>query len=270
MKEACPEDCRLSNWTAFSACSMSCGVGVEVSTRHVLTPDRNGGAPCESLVSVRPCEAAAPCECDVSAWGHWSSCSHSCGELGTMVRTRAVIRKDSPKRSAAAAHPTYKCPPKVDIIPCNRQPCGQDCVMSAWSNWTDCSSEFECLEGVRSRHRTVLQQSAFGGKRCNRTVESRPCRRGACPVDCSVGIWSNWSDCSTSCAGGVSSRSKWLCALFGETAFGYGTVRWVTVTYSTRVLCHFCLLARPVLRAPDSNGSPCPLVKHERPCNSIG
>jgi len=48
-------DCKLSSWSAWSACSQACG-GSQTSTRYVVTNEHCGGTPCNTTLSKRqPC-----------------------------------------------------------------------------------------------------------------------------------------------------------------------------------------------------------------------
>lgn len=50
-----PVDCLLSEWSAWSDCSVACGGGVQSRTRTVLREASNGGVSCGELVEYRPC-----------------------------------------------------------------------------------------------------------------------------------------------------------------------------------------------------------------------
>ena len=41
----------------------------------------------------------------------------------------------------------------------------KDCIMGEWSAWTECSNP--CGKGSKQRKRAVIQESSFGGKRCD-------------------------------------------------------------------------------------------------------
>ena len=60
-----PVDCVVSSWSAFGACSASCGGGTQTQTRTIVTPDSNGGAACPALsqsqaCNVQACQSQAP------------------------------------------------------------------------------------------------------------------------------------------------------------------------------------------------------------------
>uniref|UniRef100_A0A914BZJ1 SMB domain-containing protein n=1 Tax=Acrobeloides nanus TaxID=290746 RepID=A0A914BZJ1_9BILA len=64
---------------------------------------------------------------------------------------------------------TYVCPPL-------------DCHVSEWSSWSECFTErgHRCGCGKQERRRKILQEPAYGGKRCPSLVETKACFR-ECP-----------------------------------------------------------------------------------------
>jgi hypothetical protein len=50
-----PVDCVVSSWSAFGACSASCGGGTQTQTRTVITAAANGGAACPALSQSQAC-----------------------------------------------------------------------------------------------------------------------------------------------------------------------------------------------------------------------
>ncbi|XP_011298233.1 uncharacterized protein [Fopius arisanus] len=60
-KQRSPRDCKISDWSAWSACSRSCGVGETQRLRKIIVKARRGGKPCHSLKETKWCGSAAPC-----------------------------------------------------------------------------------------------------------------------------------------------------------------------------------------------------------------
>ena len=78
---------------------------------------------------------------------------------------------------------------------CDGTPPVVNCVVSAWSEWS------ECVDGVQTRTRTVIQAPQNGGTACPPLIETRSCCE---PVDCVVSAWSDWSICD----GDVRTRTR--------------------------------------------------------------
>jgi hypothetical protein len=162
----CPVNCVVGIWTAWSACSQTCGTGLRSRSRAVLTPPVNGGLSCPSLNDSTGCTQPNACICGVTSWSTWSACNQTCGG-GTRSRDRMIV---------ATAR---DCPPTSESDTCNSQPCVFDCQVSDWSTWSLCNAT--CGTGSRMRLRTVVRPAAGGGLSCPQVVDSEPCATGFGP-----------------------------------------------------------------------------------------
>lgn len=183
-----PVDCVVGPWTEFSSCSKTCGGGTSTRTRAVVTPSSGGGKVCPSLQESQTCNTT-PCnsQCVLSEWGAWSTCDADCSG-GSRSRSRTVVS------------PGANCGPLTDTQACNTAPCPVACTVSAWSAWSPCSSE--CDSGTRTRSRTVVTSSGYGGDDCPVLSESQVCNTQACDSGkppCPVSEWSDWSSCLGQC-----------------------------------------------------------------------
>lgn len=81
---------------------------------------------------------------------------------------------------------------------------------SKWSSWTVCS--VSCGGGRQERSRSCTSPPPSpGGKDCSQLgpeKETRECNTNGCPVNGGYSTWTEWSDCSLSCGGGQSLRSR--------------------------------------------------------------
>jgi len=80
----------------------------------------------------------------------------------------------------------------------------QDCEVSDWVS-TECT--VSCGGGKEELFRNVIIQSV-GGATCPPLTMTRECGMDACPTDCEVSYWSEYSDCSAKCGGGIQQRSR--------------------------------------------------------------
>jgi hypothetical protein len=81
-----------------------------------------------------------------------------------------------------------------------------DCKVEEWSSWGECSAP--CGGGTQARTRAIKVARSGDGRACPALRETRSCNLQNCPVDCEVGEWGSWGECSASCGGGTQSRSR--------------------------------------------------------------
>jgi len=59
-----------------------------------------------------------------------------------------------------------------------------------------------------SRSRNIEREPEFGGEECGPTSDAQQCNVDACNVPCTLDDWSEWSECSKKCNGGIEVRRK--------------------------------------------------------------
>jgi len=228
----CPVHCEVDEWSPWGECDRSCvAIGAtdaemptQSSTRNIITPQKNGGDICPPLVRKRLCPPTllsptsasstspagyplCPSDCLQSEWSSWCHCSKSCQDTestsapGVQSRHRILLRPN--------LFGGVSCGPFNETRECGLEvQCPEDCKVSQWDSWSDCSRT--CEVGVRSRQRTILHPDRFGGSECPPTREVVNCVDEAlCPRNCTVGEWNAWGSCSSSCGGsGMRARSR--------------------------------------------------------------
>lgn len=201
--EPCPIDCQWADWMDWGACTSSCESGQRKRSRHFSIPAQYRGLPCVgSGTEISPCPglSACPVDCEWDDWTAWQKCAVSCGS-GWKRRTR--VRKQYQK---AGGHTCYGTEDGEEA--CSIEACPVDCVLNDWSQWSVCSAT--CGSGRHVRKRPVLTHNTEGGKPCDQSnmIEYKACVASPCPIHCAWGEWAEWTMCTRSCAGGLSSRNR--------------------------------------------------------------
>lgn len=213
-----PEDCTWGDWTFWSSCTKSCGSGVHRRHREVKTAPRHGGKACDPKAreEVGFCNNQTCDTCIDGQWGPWSPWGRCSGTCSPAFRVR---HRDPIKFPNHCGVPALGLEDEYEL--CDYlQECddNQDCLLSSWSLWSDCSCE--CF-GIKERSKRIVRNAKGDGKPCNATMkEVFPCNPGTeeevpekClsslkAGDCELSAWTEWTDCSASCDGGQRERER--------------------------------------------------------------
>ncbi|KAJ7322393.1 hypothetical protein JRQ81_018680, partial [Phrynocephalus forsythii] len=235
-----------SEWTPWSECSASCGLGFRSRYHFCSDPPPSGmGLPCLGPErEEKPCHLQ-PCERDGGwgSWSQWTACTVRCGG-GLRSRTRAC---DSPAPQGAG---DYCEGPPTQVEACGLDPCpGLDCstvggsVFSScgppcprscddlshclWAcepgcyctggrvldgNGTACVEKESCpcldlLSGRRHRPGSTVP-SPDGCNTCTCSQGKLTCTHQACAVPGSWCDWSPWSPCPRTCGSEMMTRYR--------------------------------------------------------------
>jgi len=207
----------------------------------------------------------------VSGWSSWSKCTKTCGG-GVQTATRTVV--------VESAHGGRACPVLSNQQACNTQVC-PNWVTEAWS---ECS--VKCGGGVQTR---VVKCSAGKDADCEAAetagvapASEQSCNTAACPINCAVSAWSEWSVCPKAC-GAVSTQTRKVIAhpanggascpaLVQEKACPCPTDCVVSEWGSWGKCSHTCgggrqSRSRTVLKAAANGGAACAGLSEQRECN---
>ncbi|XP_052715476.1 A disintegrin and metalloproteinase with thrombospondin motifs adt-1-like isoform X1 [Crassostrea angulata] len=200
----CPVDGNWGHWSSWLDCSVTCGTGNQIRRRLCSNPrPENGGRQCQgSSTDTLTCNlGSCPIHGGLSEWNMWSVCSVSCGG-GFKTRERACTNP-SPLHGGSNCSDYF-----TDSDICNTFPCPVNGGFGNWGSWSVCSKS--CEGGYKVRRRLCNSPTPeYGGKNCiGNGSQNLACNELPCPINGGFTEWSNWTDCSKSCGGGLNIRNR--------------------------------------------------------------
>ncbi|XP_006824202.1 thrombospondin type-1 domain-containing protein 7A-like [Saccoglossus kowalevskii] len=196
----CPSDCKLSPWSEWSTCSKTCGTGMKTRSRYLKEREHNNGRQCPYINENNDIVQEVPCHTDCShyVWvaEPWLECDvytykgELCGAGWQRREVQCMSRL--PGKQDAIVDPMYcdkLVQPEGARVPCV-QPCPGDCVVSDWSEWSQC--DHPCSkEALRHRHRFIERHPSLDGGICPVLNETQGCSDTVCfDYEWSVSAWS--------------------------------------------------------------------------------
>uniref|UniRef100_A0A8C4ZJ04 SCO-spondin n=1 Tax=Gadus morhua TaxID=8049 RepID=A0A8C4ZJ04_GADMO len=220
----------MEPWGAWSACSVTCGGGYRSRTRGPIRT--HGTAQGFSACSLQPCGGGRLCPPGQG----WQQCVR--GEVSCEDVTMALSRNCTPgcqcpdgtvlQDGVCVTRAECRCdvdgeqhlPGDAVTRGCNNwwgwtfsllfssDWTFMDGQWSLWTPWGQCS--VSCGAGLQSRYRfcSAPPRSGSGLPCLGDHRKDQACVGPPCTRDGGWGQWSNWTDCTKSCGGGVQSRRR--------------------------------------------------------------
>merc|ERR1740117_2488435 len=112
----CAIDCLYQEWSQWTGCDKSCGVGAQMRSRDHIKTSEYTGTPCSMTNSVtQQChQAPCPVDCVLADWVEWATCTEDCGG-GSKARHREL--------KSWAEHGGVPCGHLGEMISCNEWAC---------------------------------------------------------------------------------------------------------------------------------------------------
>eukprot|EP00928_Gymnodinium_smaydae_P064666 TRINITY_DN4794_c0_g2_i1.p1 TRINITY_DN4794_c0_g2~~TRINITY_DN4794_c0_g2_i1.p1 ORF type:complete len:1188 (-),score=266.17 TRINITY_DN4794_c0_g2_i1:180-3743(-) len=207
-------DCVMGPWSAWTACSRTCGGGQQERSRDILTPASGGGEPCKDVTEVtegcnqQSCDVVHCLDCLWNQWSEWDNCSP---ESGQRFRTRTIEQMPNACGKMCSSEASK------EIQNCTKPP--TEALVCRWTAWNE---EGSCDD--RCGPRSLSKSRALGFAKVTREeaekevdaekslffadeqfdvtctgsqVALQDCGLPSCdqcvPQDCRLNAWSHWS-----------------------------------------------------------------------------
>ncbi|XP_028403037.1 uncharacterized protein LOC114525804 isoform X2 [Dendronephthya gigantea] len=195
----CQGDGSYTDWSSWTPCSVTCGSGTKLKTRHCLNESGSGctGPTSETLECLIP---DCPVDGNFTEWTQWSKCSVACGS-DKILRTRKCTNPEPALGGSDCLGLSEE--ERFCSMP---NTCPAEAGFAIWSQWSVCDTECSVGESIRRR---VCADKTNGEVTCNGTsFQNITCYAGPCPVDGNYSEWLSWSSCSGFCGSGFQNRSR--------------------------------------------------------------
>ncbi|XP_037550324.1 SCO-spondin-like [Nematolebias whitei] len=234
----CQDLCQWSAWSVWTVCAEPCSGGVRQRYRWPLASPLGPrcrsqetqsqscntglcpGERCEDRERTyqERCANQCPRSC-ADLWDHVQCLQGTCHSgcrcpEGQLLQDSHCVPVQECRCGIPSGNGTLEFKPREEVViecntclcengtlVCTKLPCP---VYEPWSPWSMCT--VSCGHGQRTRTRRC--QDTDGGPSCSDTEQIESCDLPSCPVGCFLSGWSAWSECSTTCGGGVSVRNK--------------------------------------------------------------
>ncbi|PVD24566.1 hypothetical protein C0Q70_15049 [Pomacea canaliculata] len=164
-EQPCPVDGNWGEWSEFTLCSATCGLGTKKRMRECDNPaPASGGRMCAGLpVFAKKCEIAkCPLDGGWSEWSEFGFCRAPRCDTGFRIRTRVC---NNPRPQHGGAHCQGNQYEREECF--NEQECPRNGSWCEWSEWSACSASCAEQTSLQARQRTcTCPEPRYGGIAC--------------------------------------------------------------------------------------------------------
>uniref|UniRef100_A0AC34FN29 Spondin-1 n=1 Tax=Panagrolaimus sp. ES5 TaxID=591445 RepID=A0AC34FN29_9BILA len=236
--------CAVTNWQAWSDCSVSCGKGTRKRERSFKDKEEASTCTAVEIVAHEPCigDSGEDCSvtpnplCRTTTWSEWSPCSASCDD-GVRIRTRLffyaehedqctninLMEKEKCQMSSCrrllGSHSEEICQEEKEEGQCkgtfprywynkelNR--CERFIYTGCKGNRNQFETEEECKSLCVPDFVTNNKAILPGHQLVNEFTDDGPVDDGGDAINCVVSEWTPWGNCSVSCGRGKRQRNR--------------------------------------------------------------
>ncbi|KAM5145488.1 properdin [Mantella aurantiaca] len=201
LQDCCPQSGGWSQWSLWSACSVTCEKGQRKRTRQCNSPAPACGGICRGNdEEVEKCDTfqVCPTHGQWGEWGDWRQCSSNCMVEGSGIFPTQPRYRHCNNPPPSTFPPGNPCPGSdQDFRDCTALPfCPVDGQWGPWQKDSECS--VTCGVGrVEQKRSCDSPAPKYGGNFCvGSSTRHRICNtKVACPIDGAWSNWEEWSEC---------------------------------------------------------------------------
>jgi len=175
-----------------------------------------GGLSCDKLelgpsIETKECrKGMCPVNGGYGSWGKFGECTVTCG--GGVRQKERPCNNPEPKYLGKTCE-EQELGPSIETEACNADPCPVNGGYGPWGQFGVCT--VTCGGGVRQRERQCNKpEPKYSGKTCEEqelgpSIQKESCNiEEPCPVNGGYTEWSEFSECTVTCGGGVRERTR--------------------------------------------------------------